>query len=82
MNFKINKDVEARIIASIQRYFRENMENEIGNLEASRLLNFVFREIGPAIYNHAITDAQAYMQAKVSELDVDCYAEETSYWKK
>jgi uncharacterized protein (DUF2164 family) len=69
-------------IASIQQYFVKNMPEEIGNLPASLLLNFFLEEIGPAIYNKAVTDAQQRLQARIAELDSELYVDEFQYWNR
>jgi uncharacterized protein (DUF2164 family) len=82
MAIKLSKDVRAALIASTKRYFEENMEEEIGDLKASLLLEFFLQEMGPSIYNQAIADAQACMQDKVADLDGSCHEPELGYWKK
>ena len=79
---EISKQARAAAIASIQRYFEENMTEPIGELPAGLLLNFFMEEIGPAVYNHAIRDAQERMQQRVSDLDGELYADEFQYWQK
>ena len=39
-------------------------------------------EIGPAIYNHAISDAQTYMQEKALDIENNCFAPDSTYWVK
>jgi len=82
MSIELGKDARKEAIASIERYFRENMEEPIGNLAAGALLGFFLEEIGPAIYNRAVADAQERMQARVSELDIEVHEEEFGYWRK
>ena len=82
MSIELGKDARKEAIASIERYFRENMEEPIGNLAAGALLGFFLEEIGPAIYNRAVADAQERMQARVSELDIEVHEEEFAYWRK
>ncbi|ASL45461.1 hypothetical protein bAD24_I18475 [Burkholderia sp. AD24] len=82
MAIELDKDVRKEAIASIQRYFRQDMENEIGNIQAGALLGFFLEEIAPVVYNLAVQDAQERMQARVSELDIDCHEEAFGYWKK
>jgi len=79
---EISKQARANAIASIQRYFQENMAEPVGELPAGLLLNFFLEEVGPAIYNHAIRDAQTRMQQRVSDLDGELYADEFQYWPK
>ena len=69
-------------LASLRRYFDEQMDEPIGDLKAALLLDFVLVELGPAIYNHAIADARGYMEERAADLpDVLGHAEFT-YWPK
>lgn len=79
---ELSKQARAEAIASIQRYFREEMPEPIGDLPAGLLLNFFLEEIGPAIYNKAIGDAQARMAARVSDLSGEMYEDEFQYWPR
>src|SRR5690348_17297434 len=44
---ELEKEARAQAIASIQRYFEENLTEPIGNLPAGQLLEFFMEEIGP-----------------------------------
>jgi len=82
MTIDLSKQARTSAIASIQRYFEENMGDPIGDLPAGLLLNYFIEEIGPVIYNRAIADAQTRMQQRVSDLNGELYADEFSYWPK
>lgn len=82
MTIELSKEARKEAIASIERYFRENMEEPIGNLAAGALLGFFLEEVGPVIYNRAVSDAQERLQARVSELDIEVHEEEFQYWRK
>jgi len=82
MTIELDKDVRDRAIASLQRYFTENMDEPIGNIQAGALLHFFIQEVAPAIYNLAIADAQERLHARVAELDIECHEEPFEYWKK
>ena len=69
-------------IASLQQYFAENMDEEIGDLKASLLLDFVTAELGPTIYNQAIADARTFFEERTADLAGVCYHEEFPYWAK
>jgi len=81
-NIEISKQVRAAAIASIQRYFQENLTEPIGDLPAGLLLNFFLEEMGPAVYNQAIRDAQAHMQQRAADLDGELYADAFQYWPR
>ncbi len=82
MAIKLNKDVEQRLLGSIQRYCAEHLDEEVGDLKARLFLDYCLREIGPAVYNQAVLDAQAAMQNRIAEIQTECYESEFSYWNK
>jgi uncharacterized protein (DUF2164 family) len=79
INVELSKQARTDAIASLKRYFEENLE-PIGDLPAGLLLNYIVEEIGPVIYNKAINDAQARLQQRVTELDGELYAPEFEHW--
>jgi uncharacterized protein (DUF2164 family) len=82
MGIELPKEVRAQAVASIERWFRENMDEPIGNVAAGGLLGFLLEEIGPSIYNQAVRDVQERLQLRVSELDLDVHEDEFGYWRK
>ncbi len=80
-NFELPDQTRAEAIASLKRYFEENLE-PIGDLPAGLLLNFILEEIGPVIYNLAIHDAQARITQRVADLDGELFADEFQYWPR
>jgi uncharacterized protein (DUF2164 family) len=82
MTISLSKEATAQAVASIERYFRQNMEEPIGNVAALGLLGFLLEEIGPSIYNRAVLDVQERLQARISELDLEVHEEEFQYWRK
>ena len=79
---ELPKDSRQQAVASIERYFRDNMEEKIGNVAAAGLLGFFLEEIGPAVYNQAVRDVQERLRLRVDEVDLEVHAEEFAYWKK
>ena len=81
-SIELSKQARADAIGSLQRYFEENLSEPIGDLPAGLLLNFFLEEIGPAIYNQAVSEAQTHLQQRVSDLNGELYADEFQYWSK
>lgn len=79
---ELPKHVRAQAVASIQRYFEENLPEPIGELPAGLLLKFFLEEIGPAVYNQAIADVQTRLQQRVTDLGGELYADEFHYWPR
>jgi uncharacterized protein (DUF2164 family) len=82
MTIELSKEARKSATASIERYVNENMEEKIGNVTADALLQFFIEEVGPCIYNKAVSDVQARLQSRIIELDVEVYEEEFRYWQK
>lgn len=81
MPIELKSDIRQTLVESIQRFFSEDMDEEVGDLKANLVLNFCLREIGPSIYNQAISDAQTQMYAKIEDLEGSCWEPEFAYWK-
>jgi uncharacterized protein (DUF2164 family) len=82
MPIELPKESRAAAVKSIERYFRDELDERIGNIQAGALLNFFLAEIGPSVYNKAVADAQERMQMRAAELDIECHEDEFGYWQK
>ena len=82
MDIKLSPATEKRLHGAIQRFVAEEYGESVGELGAGTFLTFCLKELGPAIYNQAIADAQACLQERVTDLENICFAEVTNYWDK
>lgn len=80
MTITLNKDARTQAIASIERYFADELDQRIGNIAAGALLNFVLQEIAPTVYNQAVAEVQERLQARILELDLEIHEDEFTYW--
>lgn len=78
----LQPDTEQYLLASIKRFFAEELEQDIGDLKAGIVLDYFVREIGPSIYNQAIADAQQTLERNVADLAGTRYQPEFDFWKK
>ena len=81
MSIKIPNEKRKIMLASIKRYCQENLGDEMGDLQAGLLLDFALQEVGACVYNLAISDAQAFFQDKVADLEGSCFEPEFEYWR-
>ena len=65
---KLKKDDRDRAVQEIQTFFLKERDEEIGNLPAEFLLDFVLEKIAPRIYNQAIEDAHILLLRQLEEL--------------
>jgi uncharacterized protein (DUF2164 family) len=63
-------------IAALQEYFRDNLDDEIGDLKAGLLLDFILSELGPSVYNQALADARAFFEERSNDLGAIFYRDE------
>ena len=82
MPITIRPDTRQQAIASIERYFLTHMDEKIGNVAAGGLLGFFLEEIGPLVYNQAVADVPAQLQARVMEVDIEVHEDAFTYWHK
>jgi uncharacterized protein (DUF2164 family) len=82
MTIELDKADRKQAIESIERYFRDELDQKVGNIQAGALLNFLVEEIGPLIYNRAIAEAQERMLMRVQELDVEIHEDPFRYWAR
>ena len=79
---ELEPDTRKRMVESIRRYFEQEMDEEIGDLQAGFLLDYFMKEIAPSVYNRAIGDAQAWMLGRVEDLEASLYEAEFDFWDR
>jgi uncharacterized protein (DUF2164 family) len=80
MAITLRPEAQKELVGSIKRYVAENFDQEIGDLKAGLLLDYVLKEIAPSVYNQAIADAQGYFAARTEDLEAVCFEKEFTYW--
>lgn len=76
MSIKLSDERRVILIAAIQTYFRDELDDEVGELKAGLVLDFFVKHLGPPLYNQAIRDAHGFIQAKLADLEGDFYEPE------
>jgi uncharacterized protein (DUF2164 family) len=65
---KLSKEQKQELIAKIKDYFLSERDEELGDLGAGILLDFILEKIAPVIYNQGIADAYKYLNDKLPDL--------------
>jgi uncharacterized protein (DUF2164 family) len=78
----IELDKQEEVVASLQRYFREELEEEISEMSAKFLLDYIFKEIAPFAYNKGVKDAETFFRGKIEDLSGTCFEDGLTYWVK
>ena len=82
MTISLSDDARKQAVASIKRYLAEELDQDVGELKAGLLLEFILKEIAPSVYNGAIADAQTYLRDRVADLEGACSVPEFAYWPR
>ncbi len=65
---KLDKEQYDIALEEIRRYFAQEREESLGELQGKLLLDFMIERIGPAIYNQAISDMQKHLNERIDDL--------------
>lgn len=68
IEIELKKEVRELLVGNLKRYFGNERDEELSNLGAELLLDFIVNDIGPYIYNQAIEDSYAYMNERIEDL--------------
>lgn len=77
---KLSDDARKVAVASIRKYFDEELGQEIGDLKATLVLDYFLAELAPAVYNSAIADAKNFFDERAADLGALCHHDEFTYW--
>ncbi|MGA9141467.1 MAG: DUF2164 domain-containing protein, partial [Methanocella sp.] len=67
-NIKLTKEKRDDMVSAIKSYFLKEREEEIGDLAAGLLLDFIIEELAPEFYNQGVYDSQKFMEDKIEDL--------------
>lgn len=59
---------KALLVEKLQRYFEDELDQELGQFDAEFLLDFIGKEMGAYFYNRGLYDAQAVLDSKFDDL--------------
>lgn len=76
----IPDDARTKAVASIHRYFADELDQEIGDLKASLVLDYFLAELGPAVYNQAVAESKAFFDERAADLAALCHHDEFPFW--
>jgi len=65
---QLNEENKQDMIKKIKNYFANERDEDLGDLAADLVLDFVTDELGNHFYNQGIEDSIAYMSDKVDDL--------------
>ena len=82
MPIDLDPDAKQQALASIKRFLLEELDQDVGDLKAGVVLQFVLEELAPVAYNRGVADAQRFFQDRAVDLEGACHEKEFGYWNK
>ncbi|WP_291350707.1 DUF2164 domain-containing protein [Desulfosporosinus sp.] len=68
MEIDLEKDVRKILTEDLKRYFSNERDEDLGDLGAEILLDYIINHIGPYLYNKGVEDSYTYMNERVEDL--------------
>ncbi|MFD2044859.1 DUF2164 domain-containing protein [Ornithinibacillus salinisoli] len=66
--FELSNEQKDEMVQMIQAYFIEEQNEEIGNLKAMLILDFIMEKLAPVFYNQGVEDSHRYMAQKLDDI--------------
>ena len=82
MAITLTDDAKKQALSSIKRFCAAELDFDTSDIQAVGLYNYFLTEIGPAVYNKGVSDAQAYLRDRLADLEGVCYEPEFPFWPK
>ena len=65
---RLTKEQRDEMVAHIKNYFLQEREEEVGDLAAGFVLDFIMEKLAPEFYNQGVIDAHQYMHDAAEDL--------------
>jgi uncharacterized protein (DUF2164 family) len=65
---KVTKERRDEIVSEIKNYFSNEREEELGDLAAGLILDFILEKIAPEFYNQGVYDSHQYLKDAIEDL--------------
>lgn len=66
--FKLSKEKRNDMVLSIKNYFSLERNEELGDLGASIILDFIINELAPEFYNQGVFDSYVFLNDRVEDV--------------
>jgi len=65
---ELSKEQRAKALEAIKVFFAHERDEDLGDLAAMLVLDFIEKTFGPFFYNKGIEDAKYFLQEKIEDL--------------
>ena len=72
-DIELDSSVKVDVVAKIQKYFQDELHQELGSFEAEFVLDFFSKEVGVYYYNQGLADALKSFELKMEDVSDAVY---------
>lgn len=73
MKLDLDEERRAGLRRALQAHFKVEFDEGLSDFKAETMLDVVLAAIAPEVYNQAVQDVRAHLQAKLDDLDGEVY---------
>ncbi|MEO1007674.1 MAG: DUF2164 domain-containing protein [Planctomycetota bacterium] len=73
MAIEYEPQTKADLIEALRAYVLDNLDRDMGDLQAGTLFEFVDGLVGAAAYNRGVADAQAWLTTRILDMPADLH---------
>jgi uncharacterized protein (DUF2164 family) len=82
MPASLSNEQKSEVVASLRRFFTEELDQDLSEMRAAFVLDYILTEIAPVAYNQGVEDARKYLASAAEDLPGVCFEEALTYWKR
>lgn len=76
LRIRLEPERRDAVVRALRDFHHEAFDEELSAYRAERVLEFLLKALGPAVYNQAIQDARGFVLEKLEDLDVEFYEDD------
>lgn len=70
---ELSDSVKIEVVTKLQKYFLNELEQELGSFDAEFLLDFFSKEVGAYYYNQGLADTLKIFELKMDDINDAVY---------
>jgi uncharacterized protein (DUF2164 family) len=67
-HIKLSKEKKYEMVSAIKNYFLTEREEQIGDLGAGLILEFIVEKLAPEFYNQGVYDSHKFLENSIEDL--------------
>jgi len=75
MKITLTDQRRAKFVDDLQGLFHGEFDQSLSDFQAGEIINLFIKTLGPSVYNQAVQDVRAHLQARLDDLEGEIYAD-------